>query len=54
MYVVEKVYLSNHVNHLFITYQKITMIAISFKINMYAYTVVVVSPLFYFPMYYVV
>ena len=28
-------YLSNHVNHLFITIQKITMMAISFKYNMY-------------------
>ena len=34
MYVVEKVYLSNHVNHLFIMNQKITSMAIIFKINM--------------------
>ena len=27
------VYLSNHLNHLFITIQKITQMAISFKIN---------------------
>ena len=40
MYVVEKVYLSNHVNHLFITIQKIIQMAISFKINMYVYTVI--------------
>ena len=30
-------YLSNHVNHLFIIYQKITSMAIIFKINMYVY-----------------
>ena len=30
-------YLSNHVNHLFIMNQKITMMAISFKINIYVY-----------------
>ena len=40
MYVVEKVYLSNHVNHLFITIQKIIQMAISFKINMYVLTVI--------------
>ena len=44
-------YLSNHVNHLFIINQKITIIAISFKINMYVYTVIK-SPLFYFPLLY--
>ena len=33
-------YLSNHVNHLFITIQKITMISITFKINMYTYVYV--------------
>lgn len=37
-------YLSNHVNHLFITIQKITMIAIIFKINMYVYTCVELFP----------
>ena len=31
-------YLSNHVNHLFITIQKITMMAIIFKSIMYVYT----------------
>ena len=51
MYIVEKVYLSNQWNHLFIMNQKITIIAISFKINMYAYTVIV-SPLFYSPLLY--
>ena len=50
MWVLEKVYLSNHVNHLFITIQKITMIAISFKINMYVLTVIE-SPLFSFSIY---
>ena len=40
MYVVEKVYLSNHVNHLFITIQKIIQMAISFKISMYAYVLI--------------
>ena len=30
-------YLSNHVNHLFIMNQKITMMAISFKINIDVY-----------------
>ena len=33
MYVVLFLYLSNHVNHLFIMNQKITIMAISFKIN---------------------
>jgi len=50
MYVVEKVYLSNHVNHLFIMNQKITSMAIIFKINMWAYTVIV-TPLFLFSLY---
>ena len=40
MYMYGIVYLSNHVNHLFITIQKITHIAISFKINMYAYVLI--------------
>ena len=41
-------YLSNHVNHLFIMYQKITMMAISFKINIvvYVYTFIIASLLF--------
>ena len=34
------VYLSNHVNHLFITIQKIIQMAISFKINTYVYVVI--------------
>ena len=32
------VYLSNHVNHLFIIYQKIIIMAIIFKSVMYVYT----------------
>ena len=40
MYVYGIVYLSNHVNHLFITIQKIIQIAISFKISMYAYVLI--------------
>ena len=36
-YCVYVYYLSNHVNHLFIMNQKITQMAISFKINMYVY-----------------
>ena len=35
VYVVLFLYLSNHVNHLFIMNQKITIMAISFKINMF-------------------
>ena len=38
------VYLSNHVNHLFITIQKITMIRITFMNNMYVYTYVELFP----------
>ena len=38
MYVLGIVYLSNHVNHLFIMNQKIIMSAITFKIIMYVYT----------------
>ena len=34
------VYLSNHLNHLFITIQKIIMMAITFKSIMYVYTYV--------------
>lgn len=37
MYVYGIVYLSNHVNHLFIIYQKIIMMAIIFKINMWVF-----------------
>ena len=37
-------YLSNHVNHLFIIYQKIIQMAISFKINI-VYTYCFVIPL---------
>ena len=37
-------YLSNHVNHLFITTQKIIMIKITFMNNMYVYTYVYVFP----------
>jgi len=33
-------YLSNHVNHLFIMNQKITIMAISFKINIAVYVVI--------------
>ena len=41
-------YLSNHVNHLFITIQKIIQMAISFKINIvvYVYTFIIASLLF--------
>ena len=44
VYVVLFLYLSNHVNHLFIMNQKITIMAISFKINI-VYTYVFVIPL---------
>ena len=44
VYVVLFLYLSNHVNHLFIMNQKITIMAISFKINI-VYTYIFVIPL---------
>ena len=40
-------YLSNQWNHLFIMNQKITMMAISFKINMYVYVVFVIPLMLY-------